>query len=57
MFRMRLTIGRPGFHQRSALSQGVATPVSLLSLIADDMRQRRFGDLAGGLISGPISER
>ena len=41
--RGRFTIGRPCRHERPSLFQSVAAPVSLLGLVAHDVRERVFG--------------
>jgi hypothetical protein len=45
-------------HKRAALFQRIAAPVSLLCLVANDMRERSFGHLAGEIrcIARPVPE-
>ena len=43
---LRFAVCGPCFHQLAALFQRIASPIGLLSLVADDMRQRRFRYLA-----------
>jgi hypothetical protein len=45
--RSGLAIGGPCVHKLATFIQGVATTVGLLGLVPDNMRERRFGDLAG----------
>jgi hypothetical protein len=51
--RSGLAVGRPRLHQLAPLLQRVGAPVSLLGLVANDMRQRGRHHFAGKCDSLP----
>jgi hypothetical protein len=54
-----LAMPRPSVHQFAPPRERIAAPVGLFGLVANDVRQRMFGKLAGKmrLVACPIAER